>query len=68
MPRTLRVVGVVIIINGLVTPLFGIERSEALLDWFSTQGPAFVRVMATLAIAFGAFVVYAVILRRHSAV
>jgi hypothetical protein len=68
MPRTLRVVGVVIIINGLVTPLFGIERSEALLNWFSTQGPAFVRVMATLAIAFGAFVVYAVTPRRHSAV
>jgi hypothetical protein len=67
-PRTLRVIGVVIIINGLVTPLFGVERSEALLNWFSTQGLPFVRVMATLAIAFGAFIVYAVSPRRHSAV
>jgi hypothetical protein len=68
MPITVRVIGAVIIINGLVTPLFGIERSEALLNWFSIQGPAFVRVMATFAIAFGAFIAYVVSPRRHSAV
>lgn len=68
MPRTVRVIGVVILINGLVTPLFGVERSEALLNWFSIQGPAFVRLMATFPIAFGAFVVYVVSPRRHSAV
>jgi hypothetical protein len=68
MPRTLRVIGVLIIINGLVTPVFGVERSEVLLNWFSARGPAFVRAMAALAIAFGAFVVYAVSPRRHAAV
>ena len=68
MPRTLRVIGVLIIINGLATPLFGIERSEALLNWFSARGPTFVRLMATLAIAFGAFVVYVVSPRRHATV
>jgi hypothetical protein len=68
MPRTLRVIGVIIILNGLVTPFFGVERSEALLNWFSMRGPAFVRVMALLAIAFGAFVVYVVSPRRQPAV
>lgn len=67
-PRTLRVIGAVIILNGLVTPFFGVERSEALLDWFSMRGDSFVRAMALFAIAFGAFVVYAVSPRRHSAV
>ena len=65
MPGTLRVIGALILINGLVTPFFGVERSEALLNWFSSQGPTFVRVIATLAIAFGAFVVYVVRPRRH---
>jgi hypothetical protein len=68
MPRTLRVIGAVIILNGLVTPFFGVERSEALLNWFSSQGAAFVRAMALFAIAFGAFVVYVVSTRRRSAV
>ena len=68
MPRTLRVIGVLIIINGLATPLFGVERSEALLNWFSIQGPTFVRLIAIFAMAFGAFLVYVVSPRRHSAV
>lgn len=68
MPRALRVIGAVIILNGLVTPFFGVERSEALLNWFSSRGAAFVRVMALFAIAFGAFVVYVVSPRRRSAV
>jgi hypothetical protein len=65
MLKTLRVIGAVILINGAVTPLFGVERSEALLSWFSNRGPAFVRIVATLAIAFGAFVVYVVSPRRR---
>jgi hypothetical protein len=59
LPRALRVIGVVIIIAGLATPLFGVERSAAIFDSFSSHGPAFVRVVAIFAIAFGAFVVYA---------
>jgi hypothetical protein len=58
LPRALRVIGVVIIIAGLATPLFGVERSAAAFDSFSSHGPAFVRVVAMFAIAFGAFVVY----------
>ena len=68
MPSTLRVTGSVVIIAGLLTPLFGVTRSESMFAWLSVQGPAFVRVIALFAIAFGALVVYASIPRRDSAV
>jgi hypothetical protein len=65
MPRTLRVLGIVIIVAGLTTPLFGVERSIAMFNWLSAQAPALVRVMATFAIAFGTLVVYATLPRRR---
>jgi hypothetical protein len=68
MPQTLRVIGGVVILAGVLTPLFGVARSEIIFSWLSTQGAAFVRVIALLAIAFGALVVYASTPRRSSAV
>src|SRR5262245_57993211 len=65
MPKVLCVIGAVILINGVVTPFIGVERAKALMDWFSNQGSLFVRVVATLSIALGAFLVFAVIPRRH---
>jgi uncharacterized membrane protein YidH (DUF202 family) len=67
MPRILRVLGVLIIIAGVATPLFGIERSRAMFDWWSSQGAFFTRAWAIVAIAFGLFVVYAVSTPRQSA-
>jgi hypothetical protein len=68
MPRVLRAIGVVIIIAGLITPLFGVERSASMFNWFSAQGFGFVRVVATFAIVLGASIVYAASPRRGSAV
>ena len=59
LPQALRVIGVVIIIAGLATPFFGVERSAAAFESFSSHGLVFVRVVAMFAVAFGAFVVYA---------
>jgi len=58
MPKTVRVIGVVIVIAGLVTPLFGVERSEAVLNWWSSQDALLVRAAAAVLTIFGAFVVY----------
>jgi hypothetical protein len=66
MPRTLRVFGILIIVAGLTTPLFGVERSVSMFNWLSAQAPALVRVMAIFAIAFGTLVVYATIPRGRS--
>lgn len=68
MPQTLRVIGGVVILAGLLTPLFGVARSETMFNWLSAQGPAFVRIIALFAVAFGALVVYASTPRRSSAV
>jgi hypothetical protein len=65
MPRTLRVVGAVVLVAGLATPLFGVERTRAILDWESTQGTALVRVMAGLVLAIGGFIAFAVATGRR---
>jgi len=64
-PRTLRVVGAVVLVAGLATPLFGVERTRAILDWESTQGTALIRVVAGLVLATGGFVAFAVTAGRR---
>ena len=66
-PRILRVLGVLIIVAGLFTPFFGVERSRTMLDWWSTQGPLFTRAWAIVAVVFGLFIVYTVTSPRRSA-
>ncbi len=58
-PRTLRVLGVIVVVAGLLTPLIG-ARARAILDWWAALGPAYLRLPAVIALAFGAFVIYAV--------
>jgi uncharacterized membrane protein len=66
-PKTLRVLGVLIVIVGVLTPFIGVERSRAMLDWWSTQGPLFTRAWMGVAVVFGLFIVYAVTTPRRSA-
>jgi len=65
-PRILRVLGVSIIIAGVLTPFFGVERSRAMLEWWSAQGSFFTRAWAIVAVVFGLFIVYAVTSPRRS--
>ncbi len=67
MPKVLVVLGILIIIAGLLTPFFGVERSRAILDWWSSQGASFMRVCAGVPVALGLFIVYAVISPRRTA-
>ena len=64
-PTTLRVLGVVIIVGGLVTPLIGVERARAFVAWWATQGSALLRVWAGVALVFGLFLAYAMAPRTH---
>lgn len=59
MPKTVRVIGAVIVIAGLLTPFFGVERSEAVLNWWSTQDLLLVRGAAAVLTLLGLFVIYA---------
>ena len=50
-PKTLQVFGALLLLAGMVTPLFGVARSKAVLDWEAAQGPMFVRGWAIVAVA-----------------
>ena len=66
-PKLLRVLGGLIVVAGLVTPFFGVERSQAVFEWWSSQGSTFMRVTMGLVVAFGLFVTYAVTPLRRDA-
>lgn len=57
-PRTLRVLGIVVIIAGLMTPWFGVVRSRAVLNWLANAGPLLMRLDASVGMAIGIFLVY----------
>jgi hypothetical protein len=56
-PRTLRVLGVIVIIAGLTTPWFGVARARAVLDWWTGAGPSFMRLPGVVVMAIGGFLV-----------
>jgi uncharacterized membrane protein len=67
MPRALRVVGVLIVVAGLLTPLFGAERFREAFTWFSGQEPWLLRAVAVLPLIIGVFFVYAINSHRRVA-
>ena len=59
LPRALQVLGGVIIIAGLMTPLFGVDRAQAVVHWFASRGAIAVRVVGAGMMLLGAFLIYA---------
>ena len=57
-PRTLRVLGLIVIIAGLMTPWFGVARARAVVDWLASTGPLLMHLDAVVGIALGGFLVY----------
>lgn len=66
-PRTLRVIGAVVVVAGLMTPLVGVDRMRGIADWGAAQGPALLRGIAAVMLAIGGFIVFAVAARRRRA-
>ena len=61
-PKTLRVVGYLVLIAGITTALTGLvamERARAIIEWWLQQGPGVVRVASVLVLALGGFIAYA---------
>ena len=57
-PRTLRALGLIVIIAGLTTPWFGVARAQAVLNWLTSAGPLLMRLDAGVGMALGGFLVY----------
>jgi hypothetical protein len=60
MPRTIRVIGIVVLVAGLTTPFLGVERARVIMNWMLAPGLVVMRLWALLAMAFGVFIIYAV--------
>ena len=58
-PRTLRVLGVIMIIAGLTTLWLGIAHVRAILDSWTATGLLGMRLVACVAMAIGGLLVYA---------
>jgi hypothetical protein len=63
-PKTLRVLGAVMCMQGIAATLFGPDRARTILEWESTH-TALLQAGALVAIATGCFVVFAVTTGRH---
>jgi len=60
-PIALYVLGAFTFLAGLATPLFGVDRAIAILDWWTAQGRAFMRLWCLVVAALGFFIAFAVI-------
>ena len=56
-PRTIRVLGLIVIIAGLSTPWFGVARAQAVVNWLASAEPLFMRLDAVVGMAIGGFLV-----------
>ena len=52
-PRTLQAAGAVLLLAGLATPLFGVERTRAVLAWEAAQGPSLIRLGGAIVVVLG---------------
>jgi hypothetical protein len=59
-PKTLRVLGAIMCMQGLSATLMGPGHARAVLEWETMQGTALLRVGAAVALAAGLFLVFAV--------
>jgi hypothetical protein len=60
-PKTLRVLGCLIVIAGIMSGLTGllaVERGRALLAWWLQQGSGVIRLTSAALIPFGGFIAY----------
>jgi len=60
-PMFVRVIGMISIVAGLITPLLGVEeRHVRIIAWWTAQGAGFRRVWSAMAVILGAVLAYAV--------
>ena len=59
-PRALQAAGAVLLLAGLATPLFGIDRTRAVLAWEAAQGTWLIRVGGAIVVALGGLLAAAI--------
>jgi hypothetical protein len=59
-PRTLRALGTIVCLQGLSATILGLDHARAIMQWEGEKGSAFLRAGAAVALASGAFILFAV--------
>lgn len=60
-PRTLQIIGILLIVSGVTVLLVGNARTQSLLDWFLRRGANSIRAGGIAGLLFGGFLIYAVV-------
>jgi uncharacterized protein YjeT (DUF2065 family) len=63
-PKTIRVIGLIILVAGIATALIPSDRAQLMKDWWLARGPDTLRIVACFPLAVGVFVAWATISRR----
>jgi hypothetical protein len=66
-PRTLRALAAIPLLAAAATPIVGVERAPAIIEWWTQQGLGVVRLTGVPLLAFGGFVAYACAPARRAA-
>ena len=66
MPLALRLLGGVIFIGGILTPVVGTLFADSILAWWKSGGPVIVRAWAAVAFVLGCFIIYALQPRKKA--
>ena len=67
LPIFLRILGGFVLLGGLLTPFVGKRFAEVILDWWSWQGSALVRLFAAVSLVLGLVTAYAVAPKSRNA-
>src|SRR5437764_8418261 len=65
-PKTIRVIGLIILIAGIATALISPERAELMKVWWLARGPEMLRIAACLPLAVGLFIAGSTLTRGRS--
>jgi hypothetical protein len=55
-PKTIRVVGLILVIAGIATALIPLDRAQSIKDWWVTRGPDTIRIVACFPLVAGIFI------------
>jgi hypothetical protein len=64
-PKALQAAGALLLLAGMATPLFGVARSKAVIDWEAAQGPMLIRAWALVVVALSGALAFVVKPVRH---
>ncbi len=65
-PKTIRVIGLLILIGGIVTAVISPERADLMKDWLVARGPDTLRIAACIPLAAGLFIAGATLTKSRA--